>query len=70
MYFHSFDFLTRRFGNVVLAPVPTVSSLVCNVPALGSGVSLPADLDEVFVESLGDVNGISRELPGGSDEPV
>ena len=59
----------RRFGNVVLAPVPTVSS-VCNVPALGSGVSLPADLAEFSLESLGDVIGISREIPGGSDEPV
>ena len=43
---------------------------MCNVPALGSGVSLPADLAEVSVESLGDVIGISREIPGGSDEPV
>ena len=70
MYFHSLGFLTRRFGNVVLAPVPTVSSPLCNVPAIGSEVSLPADLAEVSVESLCDVIGISRGIPGGSEEPV
>ena len=50
MYFHSLDFLTRRFGNVVSGSVLPGSAR--GVPVVVSGVSLPADLSTVEIVPL------------------